>query len=238
MEATIVGLAQELSLISGESANYIIIELPNGAQIRAEVAPEDAQAVTVLFVQSGSEAASFAAEQASTVAAREELAPPTTPRTPHPALARSPAQSQPQAEHKARGYAPMTLTDDGALEFGGDGGEDQAAMDDEEEDPDNFGPDGPLAAVGSMLGAAEAQVARAIGDTSELTPEELRVAAAKLRKGNSMPEPAFVQRAPTRRALRVEKDDMGNPIVRGAGLVDPQLLIGGADAEAGDVGQV
>ena len=217
MQATIVGLLQELSLVSGETANYIVFELPSGEQIRAEVDFEAVQIITTQFVQSGSLAAQVAAERATAdVATAAPVAQPA-----YPAIKRPP-----QAQPEERQYAAMALADDGeSLEFGGEVEEDST---------------GNLQAMAARLAQAERNVASAIGDTSGLDGATLRQAANALRRGEDMPAPAFAANPvkPTRRALRVEQDDMGNPIVRGAGLVDPLALTGGSFVEDGDTGQV
>lgn len=222
MQAIIVGLLQELSLMSGETANYIVLELDGGEQIRAEIDFEAVQLITTQFVQAGSPAAQVAAERATAavatpVASAPAAAPAQT--SAYPALKRA-AQAQPEG----RQYSSMTLADDGeSLEFGGD-----------------VAADGSLQSVAEQLAQAERHVASAIGDTSNLEGAALRQAANALRRGEEMPSPSFAATPgkPTRRSLRVEQDAMGNPVIRGAGLVDPHTLAGGVDAEDGDVGQL
>lgn len=216
MQATIVGLQQELSLMSGETANYIVLELAGGEQVRAEVDFEAVQIITTQFVQSGSSAAQIAAERANSEVLEPAASAPQPPV--YPGLKR-PVQAQPEE----RQYSSMSLADDGeSLEFGGEG------------------PSEGLQHMAERLVLAERNVASAIGDTSELTGPALRQAANALRQGDGMPAPAFATTPsnPTRRSLRVEQDSMGNPVIRGAGLVDPMTLSGGANAEEGDVGSV
>lgn len=221
MQATIVGLLQELSLMSGETANYILLELEGGEQIRAEVDFEAVQLITTQFVQAGSPAAQVAAEKATAAVAPTDNTAPAQPPA-YPALKRA-SHVQPED----RQYSSMALADDGeSLVFGGDNSDD--------------GVEGGMQAMAERLAQAERNVASAIGDTSDLEGPALKQAANALRRGEGMPAPSFATAPgkPTRRSLRVEQDSMGNPVIRGAGLVDPHSLVGGTDVEEGDVGSV
>jgi hypothetical protein len=142
----------------------------------------------------------------------------------------APAQQAPRMatsnQPVGRNFSPLELTDgeeDSA--FGGD-----------------YAAEG-LAAVGQQLKQAEQTIATAVGDTSTLDGAELRRIAGQLRQGvvSPLPQPSWdgPQAAqPSRPALTVSRDEMGNPVLRGAGLVDPHDLTGGSNAEEGDVGQI
>lgn len=224
MQATIVGLSQELSLLDGETTNSIVLELPNGAYVRAVLSDEATVEVTRAFVQSGVPAATVAAQRA---AAASEA--PATP-APAPVAREAEVSAHPALQ---RQYSPVVLSDE----------------------PDDDGPDGDgsrvfggdyegasVAAIGQQLQHAEASLAQAVGGADDMDSVGLQAAAARLRQGAEMPAPNWGT-APTpspqpRRQLRVTKDDMGNPVIQGSGLVDTRLLVGGNNIEDGDVGQV
>lgn len=227
MQATIVGLSQELSLLDGDTTNSIVLELPNGTFVRALLSDDAAVEVTKAFVQSGVPAAVAAAQRASTA--------PEAPPMPAPVSVTREAEVQAHpALAMTRQYSPVVLSDE----------------------PDDEGPEGPgeqvfggdfdrsasMAAIGQQLQHAEASLAHAVGDPGDLDRAGLQAAAARLRQGNEMPTPSWAASpAPSpqpRRQLRVAKDDMGNPILQGSGLVDTSLLVGGNNIEEGDVGQV
>jgi hypothetical protein len=229
MQATIVGLSQELSLLDGDTTNSVVLELPNGVYVRALLSDEAAVEVTKAFVQSGVPAAAVAAQRAS--------AAPEAPPMPAPAsVAREAAvQAHPALNFGAtamtRQYSPVVLSDE----------------------PDDEGPDGQvfggdyddnasMAAIGQQLQHAEASLAHAVGDPGDMDRAGLQAAAARLRQGTPMPTPSWggsPEPSPQpRRQLRVSKDDMGNPVLQGSGLVDTSLLVGGNNIEDGDVGQV
>lgn len=215
MHVVIKDVAQALSLETGQTYSYLTLMLPNGKEFRAAVADDTIAEVTQLFVQSGSPAAQVAAERAS-----------VEPQEPSPVPApvrREPAPMQ-------RSYAPMEITEDGDGEpistFGG-----------------NYNPDADpeLEAVGSALQQASDQLAHAIGDTSTLGPAELRQVVDRIANTPPvMPVPSLMKEAPVRQLTKphVEADAMGNPILKGNGLVDPRGLMGGNTEGEEDAGQV
>lgn len=227
MQAIIVGLSQELSLLDGETTNSIVIELPNGTYVRALLSDDATVEVTKAFVQSGVPAATVAAQRAA-------VAPPPPAVTPTPAATQQGESAHPALSFGApaldRQYSPVVLSDE----------------------PDDHGPDGQvfggdyadgdaMSAIGQQLQQAEASLARAVGDAGDMDKAGLAAAAARLRQGQAMPMPDWGDAAPTapqaRRKLRVSTDNMGNPVLQGSNLVDTSLLIGG-NAEEGDVGQL
>jgi hypothetical protein len=209
MQVTIVGLSQELSLLDGETTNSMVIELPNGVLLRAALSDEATAEVTKAFVQSGVPAAAMPAPRAAEVQA-------------HPALHFNPPPME-------RQYSPVVLSDE----------------------PDDEGPDGrvfggdyaeesSIAAIGQQLQNAEASLAHAVSGSDDMDRAGLQAAAARLRQGTEMPAPNWggAPTPATHRKVRVTKDDMGNPVLQGSGLVDTRSLVGGSNIEEGDVGQV
>lgn len=225
MQATILGLSQELSLLDGDTTNSILLELPNGTHVRAVLSEEAAVEITRAFVQSGVPAAAVAAQRAAAVPESPPMPPMRTVEAPvHPAL-------QQMAPAMARQYAPVVLSDEPD-----DGGPDEQVFGGDYEE------DTSMAAIGQQFQQAEASLAHAVGNADDMDRAGLQAAAARLRQGSEMPAPSWVATppavAPTRRQVRVAKDDMGNPVLQGSGLVDTRLLIGGNNIEEGDVGQV
>lgn len=226
MQATIVGLSQELSFLDGETTNSLLLELPNGMLVRTLLDDESAAAVTAAFVQSGAPAAVTATQRSTAATAASSPAPAPRP-APHPAL---------QVETPlARQYSPVAL--------------DSEDVDDSDpEDASTFGGDyaGSVAAIGQQLDLAAQSIARAVGDTTDLDKAGLQEAANRLRQaGTELPTPNWVatERAEqpaqqTRRRVQVTQDSMGNPVLRGTGLVNPIALLGGSNIEAGDAGQL
>lgn len=229
MICAIKGVGQTLSFETGETVNYIQLQLPSGVEIRAIVAGQYVADITNMFLHGGSEAAELAKAQA---VAEEESELPAAP------FSQAPPPMPPTnddyermmrhtpAEPQDRPYAPLDFQDGG--EFGGDY--------EETNDPS-------LAGVEESLRQAEAVTARAIGDTSTLSPAELRQVAKHITSpAPVMPVPnVMTPRPATVRKLqgpRVEADAMGNPIISGAGLVDPRALAGGNTEGEEDVGQV
>jgi hypothetical protein len=201
----------------------MVIELPNGVLLRAALSDEATAEVTKAFVQSGVPAAVVAAQRAS---AAPEAPPMPAPRAAevqaHPALHFNPPPME-------RQYSPVVLSDE----------------------PDDEGPDGrvfggdyaeesSIAAIGQQLQNAEASLAHAVSGSDDMDRAGLQAAAARLRQGTEMPAPNWggAPTPATHRKVRVTKDDMGNPVLQGSGLVDTRSLVGGSNIEEGDVGQV
>lgn len=203
MEVKLRSLGQTLSLDDGSTQSFILLELPNGEVIRPLVTDAAAEAITRAFVQSGGEASQRAVSSATTTD-QEESAHPALHLVQEAAQRRMPENTQ---------YSPLTMTDDGAMEFGGNG-----------ED---------LAGLRENLEAAEAAVAHSFGDMTNASDADIARAAAKLR--NPLPLPNLgTPVAP----LRVFADERGNPVIQGANRVDMLDLTGGNTDGEEDVGQV
>lgn len=230
MNCTIKGVGQTLSFETGETLNYIQLQLPTGVEIRAVIAGQHVADITNMFLHGGSAAAEMAKAQAI---AEEET---DLPGTVHQSVAPPSTVSdddyermtrQAPVEPQERPFAPLDFQD--GSEFGGDY--------DMQNDPS-------LAAVEESLRQAEAVTARAIGDTSTLNVSELRKVASSITSPElAMPVPNVMAKpapVPVRRLQgpRVEADAMGNPIVTDAGLVDPRALVGGNTEGEEDAGQV
>lgn len=201
MEVKLRNLGQTLSLDDGSTQNFLIIELPSGVLVRATISDEAVEEVTRTFVTKGGDAAQRAVAAAS---GKQEEA--------HPALHLvQEAAQRTMPEH--RQYSPLSMTDDGAMEFGGDGG---------------------LAGLQENLAAAEAAVAHSLEDLSAASDVEVARAASNLRTA-SMPVPHWGKPAAP---LRVIADERGNPIVQGANRVDMLDLTGGNTEGEEDVGSV
>lgn len=221
MHVVIKDISQALSLETGQSYSYLTILLPNGSEVRASVADDTIAEVTHLFMQSGSPAAQAAARRvAQAEAGSVEVEPP-------PVLHSQIGMEQP----RPGSYAPMEMTEDGDGEivetFGG-----------------NFNPedDPQLAAVGAALKNANDHMAHAIGGATSMQPSELRQVVDRLSNQEVMPVPSIMTSAPipVRQLVKphVEADAMGNPIVKGPGLLDPRGLMGGNTDGEEDAGQV
>jgi hypothetical protein len=213
MQVTILRLSQDVSFETGETLTYITLQLPTGALMRALIDEQASQQLTMAFVRSGSAASKHATQQAQ--AGVVPVQPP-----PH-----APMRQAPQRMPDTQQYSPLELTEndsDETAEFGGD-------YDEEDQ--------GGLAAIGEQLQAAEASLAASIGDTSTLGPAELREAADRLRNSAPLYQPS-VQEQQRRRPLRVNKDEMGNPVLAGPGYIDVTRLVGGEPSEENEVGQV
>lgn len=65
MNVKISGLSQDLSFESGSFQNYVVLELPNGRRIRANIEADAAQELTTLFVQTRGSSAERAIQVAN-----------------------------------------------------------------------------------------------------------------------------------------------------------------------------
>jgi hypothetical protein len=219
MHVVIKDISQGLSLETGASYSFMVLMLPNGQLIRAEVDDEALAQVTQLFMSSGSPAAEAAAQ-----GVRQS----DVQRQPVRRVEQESEADPGEPEQLTRDFSPLTIQEeiDGEMvsTFGG-----------------NFeGTE--LAGVGEALQQAEAQMARAIGDTSGHSPSELRSVVDAIAKAPPvMPVPNLMkqqlQPKPKPR-LTVEADAMGNPLIKGAGLVDPRAITGGNTEGEEDAGQV
>jgi hypothetical protein len=262
MQAQIIGVAQELSFVDGVTVNYMLLQLPNGREIRALVDTDEAAAVTAAFIQTGGAAAQQALSDAGqttpldpsedpdfTVVPRQAL---QAERSPHPALSHI-SNDMSVAVATGKNYTPLRLDDEGNAEFGGDW---------EKDNVDN-GPSvaeyeqsqGELAAVDRELQQAAHLVATAAGvSADDLDPAALRraVAALQATAPTPLPQPSWgaaltsspgtqPRRAPANRtALMIQADAKGNPIFSGANVADMRDLAGGNldGEEADEVGSI
>ncbi len=218
MHVVVLGVSQGLSFETGEGFNHISLLLPDGTIIKADVDDEAVAALTALFVKGGSPAAQTAIMQA----AQSPPAPPPV------------AQSVSYAAHPAPEPTPLAHGAYSLVSMA------EGSDEDDMETVSTFGgdivADPTLAAVGAQLQMAESKMARAIGDTSMLSPESLSGIVARIATPEPvMPVPNIIQK-PTQ--LKVQADSMGNPIVTGPGLIDPRALMGGNTDGEEDVGQV
>lgn len=213
MHAVITDISQGLSLETGASYSFMTLMLPNGQLIRASVDDQALEAVTKLFMSSGSPAANTAAQSVQSSKQGDSSTSQPAPRAAQPA---EPAQLE-------RSFSPLIMQEEVEGEtvstFGG-----------------NFeGTE--LEGVGEALRQAEEQMARAVGDTSSFSGHELRAVVDAIAKTPpAMPVPNVMQQAKPR--LHVEADARGNPIIKGAGLVDPRMLTGGNTEGEEDAGQI
>lgn len=223
MLVQIMSIAQALSFETGESYSYVTLMLPTGKEVRATVADETIAELTSLFMGSGSPAAQEAAARVQ-ASLPNEAPPRRAPARQAPAeedvyasMARPP-EDRPQE----RSFTPVGFADDEVPAFGGDfAGEDSAQ----------------LQAIEQSLAAAEGRLAHAIGDTSTAGPAELRQMVARLQQP-AMPVPNILESPRRQAAHRVEADAFGNPVITGAGLVDPRSLMGGDTEGEEDAGQI
>jgi hypothetical protein len=231
MQARIIGVRQELSFEDGESANYMLMELPSGVRIQAPIDDDTIQALTSSFVTSGTEAAARAVAQAQ---APVQQADPSAP-VAHPALT-NPMKSN-GGEKVASDYTPLHIQDEEEYEFGGD----------------YRGPN----TTGDTEDLEVAQLQQNFRQASERVYQAaatggLVSAAAELSKPAApMPVPEWAsdeKRPPERTHLRskvqtslatvtVEPDARGNPVLKGAGLVDP-LDLTNSTTEQGEAAQI
>lgn len=232
MQARIIGIRQELSFESGESANYMLMELPNGSHIQAPIDDDTLRELTVSFVNDGSPAA----EQA---VAHAHSAPPQGPeytkvyaeqrqdRDPeaHPALARTAKLADVAKEDS---YTPLGLQDDADFEFGGNfqqGGqseEDLEVLRMQQQFHQAAERVEQAASIGSVQDAA-----RELGRPGNLpvpswAAEGTAQTKAKMRTGSHVSPVALA-------AVTVRADEKGNPVLHGEGLVDPYTLTGPTD---------
>lgn len=253
MQAQIIGVAQELSFVDGVTVNYMLLQLPNGREIRALVDTDEAAAVTAAFIQTGGAAAQQALSDASqttpldpsedpdfTVVPRQA---PQAERSPHPALSRI-SNDMSAAVATGKNYTPLRLDDEGNAEFGGDW---------EKDNVDN-GPS--VAEYEQSQGELAAHlVATAAGvSADDLDPAALRraVAALQATAPTPLPQPSWgaaltsspgtqPRGAPANRtALMIQADAKGNPIFSGANVADMRDLAGGNldGEEADEVGSI
>lgn len=226
MDAQITGISQEFSFEDGEVVNFVVLQLDDGSPMRALVSNEDAARLTALFLKMGGAAAerAFASVTAAVTSAETR---PEARRPPSSSMSHAAAEEVPVA----RDYSPLRVSGsvENALEFGGD-----------------FSKTQNLAAVGAQLKEAEATLASAVGDTATLDGAALHQIAARLRQGasTSLPQqpwdatPLEAPRPPARLPVRVVADEAGNPVLEGAGLVDPRSILGGDLRGEEDAGQV
>lgn len=229
MLVQIVGIAQALSFQTGESYSYLTLLLPTGKKVQATVADDVIAELTSVFMDSGSPAA-----QAATARVQATLDGALTP--PPPPLAQQEVVEDEafrqmervrQQEAQPRSFSPVDFSDGGGEEtvtFGGNyNSEDQAQ----------------LQAIEQQLAQAEGALANAIGDTTTVSPAELRQVVARITKAEpALPVPNIMARPPGKVARRVEADSHGNPVIHGQGLVDPRSLMGGNTEGEEDAGQV
>lgn len=208
MQATIVGLVQSMSLLSGDVQNSITLQLGDGGLISASVDEATVVRITELFVRQGTPAASAAVARAIDP---PEVAPPVI--------------QQPEI---AQQRFPMRIEDDvdaeayeGDTTFGGDYS-DAAATE---------AVNGRLALAGrgasSISGMAELE-----GENLHKAAADLR------NQGMPTPDWDAQATPTPKRRVSVTTDDWGNPVLRGSNLVDTSLLVGGLGAEEGDTGQL
>lgn len=229
MLVQIVGIAQALSFQTGESYSYLTLLLPTGKEVRATVADDVIAELTAVFMNSGSPAAQAATAR---VQASVDGVPPLPPSI---SAEQEPVEdgvfgqmerAQPDAA-QPRSFSPVDFSDssgDEAVLFGGNyNGEDQAQ----------------LHAIEQQLAQAEDKLASAIGDTSTATPAELRQVVSRIANSQpALPVPNIMERPQRKTGPRVEADSFGNPVIKGAGLVDPRSLVGGNIEGEEDAGQI
>lgn len=219
MHVVIKDISQALSLETGRSYSYLTVMLPNGKEVRASVSDDAIAEITQLFMQSGSPAAQAAADG---VARSMETPPP---------VESFPRHQPPQQDQQQGSYSPMEMTEDADGElvetFGGDFNP--------EDDPQ-------LAEVGAALLHANTRMAQAVGDVTSTQPTELRQVVGRLTQQEPvLPVPSIMTpTTPARQRAKphVEADAMGNPIIKGPGLVDPRGIMGGNTEGEEDAGQV
>lgn len=225
MLVQIMGIAQALSFETGESYSYVTLLLPTGTEVRATVGDEVIAELTSVFMGSGSPAAQAAIANAQN---SSHGAPPPPRRAPAPEPEAEPYAQMASAreEVQERTFSPVGFADgeDDAVSFGGDfSGQDQAQ----------------LHAIEQSLASAEGKLAHAIGDTTTATPAELRQVVARIQQQPALPVPNIMEAPRPKQPLRrVEADSFGNPVITGAGLVDPRALMGGNTEGEEDAGQV
>lgn len=228
MLVTIKGISQALSFETGEQYSYVTLQLPTGQEFKAIVGDEAIAELTSVFLGSGSPAAQAAIARTNTTSDPTPARAVSVQRPQESEFDRM-ARSQPD-EAQAQSFSAVDFIDDGNGEvvgqFGGNFNEEDGSQ---------------LDAVGQQLAAAEGKLAQAIGDTSHLSPAELHQVVAKLSQPQPMlPVPSSMTPGVRRplRPPRVEADSMGNPVVSGAGFVDPRSLMGGNIEGEEDVGQI
>lgn len=228
MHVVVTGIAQGLSFETGQAFDYITLMLPDGSRIKAHVDGTSIEKITKLFIEGGGPAAQTALAQANAeqaTAYEETAAPPA-------------AESY---TRMARVGDEVAMVAPASMFAGG-------ASEEEDEAVSTFGgdvqPNDPtLAAIGHQLQQAEGKLARAIGDTSTLSPAELHGVVARISEPEQvLPVPNVMSSKPAQsRRLsgpKVQADAMGNPIITGPGLVDPRALMGGNTDGEEDVGQL
>jgi hypothetical protein len=250
MQARIIGIRQELSFEDGESASYMIMELPGGAHIQAPIDDETLRALTSSFVNGGGAAAEQAVARARAdtqgtraPAAQVQQAPQPAA---HPALANT-MRSSPNAV-VASNHTPLSVDGEGDSEFvfggdfsGGDPGEVPSDVDEAE-----------LQQLQQQFQQANARVLQAAdsGDLGEAVQSLSQPQRGSLPTPSWAAEEVPAQPQPKTRlrrnsvaspvalaAVTVEADAKGNPVLKGAGLVDPYDLTGPTE-EQGEAAQL
>lgn len=223
MQARVISVSQHLSFDDGGSYNFVVLELPNGVRVNAEVDQESLQRLTEAFVQSGGDVVEkvLANEEAATKEASVLTRKPLDPEYAH-------RQQMPLEEPVHRGFSPLELTEEGDVEFGGDL---------------HVSQQNELAELERKFQNAASAIDRSVADSGELSSPALSAAVRRLSTPMSvdpLPKPNWAaDHVPTRIApVKIEADAKGNPIMKGAGLVDPSSLSGGAEGEDGDTGQI
>jgi len=229
MLVQIVGIAQALSFQTGETYSYLTLLLPTGKEVRATVADDVIAELTAVFMNSGSPAAQAATARVQASVDGAPSPPPSIQAQSEPEDGAFSQMERAQSEGlQKRSFSPVDFSDGGGgddvVPFGGDyTGEDQAQ----------------LHAIEQQLAQAESKLASAIGDTTTASPAELRQVVSRItNSGPAMPVPNIMARSPLKTAPHVEADSFGNPVIKGAGLVDPRSLVGGNTEGEEDAGQI
>ena len=249
MQAQIVGIRQELSFEDGETASYIVLRLPNGSEIQTLVDDDTVRLLTDQFVKTGGAAANKAVSDAMEKPSRASVTPAPARSQPgtsqvHPALAHNMEITQAGVERNGN-HTPLRLADDADSDYVF-GGSDESAEDD--------GAD--VAGIQQQFRDASDRIIGAVESTDSLS-----AATQLLENANGSPlpvpswaanetrDPRMETKAPrslrtshvstvaVASAVHVEADIRGNPILSGAGMVDPQDLTGPSD-EDGEAAQL
>jgi len=241
MQAQIVGIRQELSFEDGETASYIVLRLPNGSEIQTLVTDDTVRLLTDQFVKTGGAAANKAVADAMEQPSRSPVTTAPARTQPnasqvHPALAHNMEITQAGVERNGN-HTPLRLADDADSDYVF-GGSDDSAEDDEED----------VAGIQQQFRDASDRIIGAVESTDSLSAATQLLENAD---GSPLPVPSWAvdEAKPTRQenkrslrtshvstvavasAVHVEADIRGNPVLRGAGMVDPQDLTGPSDEE-------
>lgn len=241
MQATIIGIRQELSFEDGVASNYMVLRLPSGDVIQTLIDDDTVRALTVQFVQEGGIAAERAVAEATTQDKRVLRQDPVPAQKAHPALVHSMDVTQEDKEIDGD-HTPLRLADDTNSDyvFGS-----SADMEYPEED---------IQGIQQQFRAASDRIIGAVENSSSLTE-----VAKLLGSDATLPIPSWAadgaqtEKAPAKKtrslqvshaspvalasAVQVEADSMGNPVLKGEGLVDPYALTSYSD-EDGEAGQL